>query len=167
MNMDTTPIQSKFTPLNGIPESNAASEVDEDSEPQTPTKTTPKKRGSNAVKDKTEGTPAKKRTPTKAKAVKEPKTPKAKAVKEKAPKGAAGKSDKRPIPLSFEEADEADRLLVEMKNHGATWKEIKEMWVEKTGQVPGGSTLSGRYSRIKVCSSSSHVISQEALTRSR
>ena len=158
MTMNDAAGTNKFTPLNRETESNIASDSGEEPAPHPTPKASPKKRGANAVKDEADGSPTKKRAPAKPKVAKEAKAPKEKVVKEKAPKSskaaaAATKGDKRPIPSSFEEADEADRLLVQMKNDGASWKDIKDMWVSKTGQVPGNSTLSGRFTRIKGISS--------------
>ena len=150
MIMDNAPEENKFTPINDESDSNDASDADEEPVAQPTPKATPKKRGAAAIKEEgADESPAKKRAPAKPKAAKEPKAPKAKVVKEKATKASSAKSNSRPIPQTFEEADEADKLLVEMKNKGSSWKAIKDMWVAKTGQVPGGSTLSGRYARIK------------------
>lgn len=40
-------------------------------------------------------------------------------------------------------------MLLRMKEDGKTWAEIREAWEEMTGDKVGGSTLSGRYTRIK------------------
>ncbi|MCJ1467130.1 hypothetical protein MMC07_005752 [Pseudocyphellaria aurata] len=55
----------------------------------------------------------------------------------------------REIPSSYEEADEADRLLLDMRDSGVPWKIIRAAWTEKTRQPTGGSTLPNRYKRIK------------------
>ncbi len=88
-------------------------------------------------------TPKKKRTPTKAKAEdveaedggEEAVTPR----KRKAP--SAPVTPGRPIPANFEAADEADRMLVKMKDDGLGWAEIRAAWTKATGETPGASTL--------------------------
>ena len=40
----------------------------------------------------------------------------------------------RGIPASWDEADEADRMLVTMKERGEGWSEIRAAWKEATGQ---------------------------------
>ena len=47
----------------------------------------------------------------------------------------------RPIPANFEAADEADRMLVKMKDDGSGWPEIRAAWKDVTGETPGVSTL--------------------------
>ena len=48
-----------------------------------------------------------------------------------APKGAP--ADPRPVPTSWDDADDADKMLMTMKQAGKTWEEIREAWEEKTG----------------------------------
>ena len=48
-----------------------------------------------------------------------------------APKGAP--ADPRPVPTSWDDADDADKMLMTMKQVGKTWEEIREAWEEKTG----------------------------------
>ena len=40
-------------------------------------------------------------------------------------------------------------MLLRMKDEGKPWAEIREAWENLTGEKVGGSTLSGRYARIK------------------
>ncbi|MCJ1466260.1 hypothetical protein MMC07_004879 [Pseudocyphellaria aurata] len=56
----------------------------------------------------------------------------------------------RDIPISYEEADEADKLLLDMRDSGTPWKIIRAAWTEKNRQETGGSTLPNRYKRIKI-----------------
>ena len=70
------------------------------------------------------------------------------ARKRNAPAGSI--APPRGIPKSWSEAEEADRLLVTMKDAGKPWDEIRKMWKEKTGQDTANSTLPNRYARVKV-----------------
>ena len=54
-----------------------------------------------------------------------------------------------PIPLTLASAHPADKKILEMKDAGKPWREIKPIWEEMTGQTVGDSTLSVRYSQIK------------------
>lgn len=51
--------------------------------------------------------------------------------KRNAPKG--GVADQRGIPSSWDEADEADRMMFTLKDQGATWSVIREKWTAMTG----------------------------------
>lgn len=73
------------------------------------------------------------------------------------------------IPTSADQLSAEDRMLIKMKEvsfvsdprpylfllitplyqDGKGWAEIKEAWHIMTGTVPGGTTLSGRYIRLK------------------
>ncbi|KAL6719799.1 hypothetical protein ACLMJK_001720 [Lecanora helva] len=55
----------------------------------------------------------------------------------------------RRIPSSLESADEADRMLVEWKDNGKKWPEIRKEYEEMIGSATGDSTLPNRYERIK------------------
>lgn len=70
------------------------------------------------------------------------------ARKRNAPAGSI--APPRGIPKSWDEAEEADRLLVTMKEDGKAWDEIRKMWKEQTGQDTANSTLPNRYARVKV-----------------
>jgi hypothetical protein len=62
----------------------------------------------------------------------------------RAPKN--GIMDSRPIPRSYDECDEADKALLDMRDEEKkTWKEIRVVWEELTGQKTGTSTLPNRY----------------------
>jgi hypothetical protein len=62
----------------------------------------------------------------------------------RAPKN--GIIDSRPIPRSYEECDEADKALIDMRDKGKkTWVEVRVAWEEFTGQKTGASTLPNRY----------------------
>ena len=54
-----------------------------------------------------------------------------------------------PIPLSWETATPADRMMIALKEAGEPWSAIREAWMEETGQKVGASTLPRRYSRIR------------------
>ena len=51
--------------------------------------------------------------------------------KRNAPKG--GIADQRGIPLSWDEADDADKMMFTMKDQGAPWAVIREKWTAMTG----------------------------------
>lgn len=115
-------------------------------------------------------TPKKKRTPAKPKVV-TPKavtdnaetdneddetmtTPKAKTTPSKSKSNDDGTPRKRTpasaiapsrsIPTSWEEASDADKLLVKMKEEGSDWSTIRAAWKDATGQDTGASTLPNR-----------------------
>ncbi|KAL9604145.1 MAG: hypothetical protein Q9219_000733 [cf. Caloplaca sp. 3 TL-2023] len=97
-----------------------------------------------------------------SKAPSTPKTPKNKAPTKEKPdaintkgtprkRSAADKvADKISLPTTWAEAGDADKTLVEMKNAGKTWSEIREMWLEKTGQEVATSTLPNRFKRLQI-----------------
>lgn len=110
----------------------------------------PKKRG---AADKDDAAVAKKkRSPTKAKPVKAeaadgeeevnvPQTPQTPQTPRKRKASAAAVAPGRVIPANLEAADEADRMLVRMKDEGSGWLEIRAAWKDLTGESPGASTL--------------------------
>ncbi len=51
--------------------------------------------------------------------------------KRNAPKG--GIADQRGIPLSWDEADDADKMMFTLKGQGAPWAVIREKWTAMTG----------------------------------
>ena len=51
--------------------------------------------------------------------------------KRNAPKG--GIADQRGIPISWDEADDADKMMFTMKDEGASWSVIREKWTAMTG----------------------------------
>ncbi|TKA81975.1 hypothetical protein B0A49_00470 [Cryomyces minteri] len=55
----------------------------------------------------------------------------------------------RAIPRTMEECNEADRMLLSMRDTGKAWDEIKEAWEAATGEKVGRSTLPNRYTRLK------------------
>ena len=62
----------------------------------------------------------------------------------RAPKN--GIMDSRPIPRCYNECDEADKALLDMRDkENKTWKQIRAVWEELTGQKTGTSTLPNRY----------------------
>ncbi|KAF3482692.1 uncharacterized protein GIQ15_02016 [Arthroderma uncinatum] len=132
---------------NGAAVKNEEADIDNPQPPQTPV--TPHKRGrkpkaatgaggaitAEEADDEAE-TPSKKKRGTPGKA-----TPS---------KGTPSKAGKRPLPNSLEEASEEDKMLLRMKDEeNKPWGEIKAAWEAATGEPIGGSTLSGRYQRIK------------------
>ncbi len=110
-------------------------------------KTSPKKR--TAAEKDVPTTPKKKRSPTKVKsednegedAAEEPLSPHTPQTPRKRNKPSTPVTPGRPIPTSLELADEADRMLVKMKDDGVAWKEIREAWTRVTGETTGASTL--------------------------
>ncbi len=50
----------------------------------------------------------------------------------------------RGIPTSWDDASDADRLLVNMKNDGTDWNTIRAAWKKCTGQDTAPSTLPNR-----------------------
>jgi hypothetical protein len=67
----------------------------------------------------------------------------------RAPKN--GIIDSRPIPRSYEECDEADKALIDMRDKGKkTWVEVRVAWEEFTGQKTGASTLPNRYKYVPI-----------------
>lgn len=71
---------------------------------------------------------------------------------------AAGKKG-RPIPTSYENACDEDKMLLRLKDQESkTWSEIAAAWTGMTGENTKGTTLSTRYMRIKA---SLAVMSQE------
>ena len=64
--------------------------------------------------------------------------------KRRAPKN--GISESRIIPRSYEECDNADKALLDMRDvERKTWKEIRNAWEGVTGHKTGASTLPNRY----------------------
>ncbi|RMY60678.1 hypothetical protein D0865_01393 [Hortaea werneckii] len=106
----------------------------EDAAPKKKTKLTPKTPGSKGTKS---GTPKKKKPLN-------PTTP-AKA-----------------IPRSYDESGPADRQLLDMRDNGKTWPEIRAAWETLTGEKTGASTLPNRYVRLK---SNFTVVQEEDLPR--
>ena len=130
--MDKASTVNKFTPLNKGSVTHGASAIDETIELEHTPNNTPKKRGATATKDGTEGSPAKK--------TKGPKEDKEKATKVSAP---------RRIPLCYDDADDADKLLFNMKKEGHPMKEIEAKWAKLTGTVPAPRSLATRFARIR------------------
>lgn len=70
-------------------------------------------------------------------------------------KGKAGTPSKRgkglgPIPTSYEEASEEDRMIIRMREkEGKGWAEIRQVIEDITGVKLGGTTLQNRYTRVK------------------
>ena len=105
---------------------------------------TPRKRGRKGAANNNADAPEPEEndTPTKKKRTT---PPKAKPASEK-----TKKAEMRPMPTSYETASPEDRMLLRMKDdEGKGWAEIREAWEAMTGDKVGGSTLSGRYARIK------------------
>lgn len=53
------------------------------------------------------------------------------------------------IPNSKAELSQQDKMLVEWRDAGRSWQDIKAEWAKLTGKPPGGSTLNVRYGRLK------------------
>lgn len=90
---------------------------------------------------------APKANPTLAMSGRKPKTTKVKEAvpfnrQRRAPKNI---TDPRPIPRSYQECDEADKMLIDMREEGKYWKDIRVAWEELTNSKTGASTLPNRY----------------------
>lgn len=55
----------------------------------------------------------------------------------------------RPIGASYEECSDFDKNLIDMRDAGRTWVDIRKEWQKLTGDSVGQSTLPNRYSRLK------------------
>ncbi|RMY61751.1 hypothetical protein D0865_00822 [Hortaea werneckii] len=66
------------------------------------------------------------------------------------------------IPRSYDESGPADRQLLDMRDNGSTWPEIRAAWESLTGEKTGSSTLPNRYVRLK---SNFTVVQEEDLPR--
>lgn len=73
-------------------------------------------------------------------------TYKGKARKRNAPRNAVAIG--RGIPVSWDAADDADKMLVNLKNKGEDWHTIRGAWTAVTGQPTAGSTLPNRFRRM-------------------
>jgi hypothetical protein len=47
---------------------------------------------------------------------------------------------------TFNQCSDYDRMLIEWKESGRTWEDIRKKWSEMTGDVTATSTLPNRYS---------------------
>ncbi|ODM14571.1 hypothetical protein SI65_10057 [Aspergillus cristatus] len=91
---------------------------------------TPKKR----VREKTQTTMGENESPTKKSKAKSP----------------GKKAGLGPIPTSYDEASEEDKLIIKMREKdGQGWSDIRKVIEEITGVKFGGSSLSNRYGRMK------------------
>ncbi|RMY63084.1 hypothetical protein D0863_10746 [Hortaea werneckii] len=113
----------------------------EDAIPKKKAKPTLKTPGSKGNKS---GTPKKLTLPPKKKKPTKPSTP--------------GKA----IPRSYDECGPADRQLLDMRDSGSSWPEIRAAWEALTGEKTGASTLPNRYVRLK---SNFTVVQEEDLPR--
>ncbi len=107
--------------------------------PAKPKVATPKAVTDNAEtdnEDETMTTPKAKTTPSKSKS-NDDGTPRKRAT-------ASAIAPSRSIPTSWEEASDADKLLVKMKEEGSDWSTIRAAWKDATGQDTGASTLPNR-----------------------
>lgn len=107
--------------------------------PAKPKDVTPKAVTDNAEadnEDETRTTPKAKTTPSKSKG-NDDGTPRKRAA-------ASAIAPSRSIPSSWEDASDADKLLVKMKDEGSDWGAIRAAWKEATGQETGASTLPNR-----------------------
>jgi len=114
------------------------------------------------------------RTPSKRKPA-TPKTPKSAATSRKAARKSAGTSaaklaskpqdeipfnrqrrapkngitEARPIARCYDECDEADKALIDLREREMkTWRDIRLVWEDMTGQKTGTSTLPNRYEYV-------------------
>ncbi|KAI7263105.1 hypothetical protein KC345_g9234 [Hortaea werneckii] len=66
------------------------------------------------------------------------------------------------IPRSYDECGPPDRQLLDMRDNGSSWPEIRTAWEKLTGEKTGASTLPNRYVRLK---SNFTVVQEEDLPR--
>ena len=145
----TTPAKAKKAPTVVANEQGTTNGNDEGVNPVTPKK----KRAPTKTKN---GTPNGTINDAEADGDGDPTTPKVKVSPSKTKTSGDGTPRKRSaptagvvapsrgIPTSWEEATEADRLLVNMKNDGADWNAIRNAWKQATGQETAPSTLPNR-----------------------
>ena len=55
----------------------------------------------------------------------------------------------RKLPASYEEANEADKMLWDSRKDGVIYSKIREDWEKITGEKIGASTLPNRFERLK------------------
>ena len=96
-------------------------------EPVTPTRTNRATANGKVTPSGTSNSKAKSCSPSKSSGLTAKSTPR----KRNAPKG--GVADQRGIPSSWDEADEADRMMFTLKDQGASWGVIREKWTAMTG----------------------------------
>ncbi|PPJ55105.1 hypothetical protein CBER1_01519 [Cercospora berteroae] len=112
-----------------------------------------KKRKLGAAEEDNPATPANKRAKGKAAAASD--TPDSSAIKpasarQKQTRTYKGKNAiSRPIPRTFEECDEVDKMLIEWRDQKKEWGPIKAEWKRLTGEATAVSTLPNRYTRLK------------------
>ncbi|KAL0264797.1 hypothetical protein SLS55_000750 [Diplodia seriata] len=109
--------------------------------PVTETPKTPHAAKRSAAESTEDGSPVKK---TKGRASPKTATP---ARQRRAPVKAP--STARMIATSVDQLSSEDRLLLNMKDEGKSWKEIGEAWKMITGVAPAKSTLPNRYARLR------------------
>ncbi|RMY81271.1 hypothetical protein D0862_12411 [Hortaea werneckii] len=150
------------------------SEGEQDDTPLTPHTITSMKRMRKVNKDVTDANegdfednnndsaedapPIKKARPT-------PKTPGSKGTKSGTPKKKKPTKPTTPakaIPRSYDDCGPADRQLLDMRDGGKSWPEIRAAWETLTGEKTGASTLPNRYVRLK---SNFTVVQEEDLPR--
>lgn len=51
----------------------------------------------------------------------------------------------RMIPRTLDECEDIDKNLINMRDSGKGWPEIRKMWQDATGERTGKSTLPNRY----------------------
>lgn len=57
----------------------------------------------------------------------------------------------RKMPISYADADEADKLLWDLRQQGEPWSEVRRQVANLTGVEYGASTLPNRLERLKAC----------------
>lgn len=76
-------------------------------------------------------------------------------------------SSARSIATSMDELSAEDRLLLNMKDQGKSWKEIGEAWKAATGVAPAKSTLPNRYARLRANITSMSDVDQQNLAAAK
>ncbi|KFZ05603.1 hypothetical protein V501_08187 [Pseudogymnoascus sp. VKM F-4519 (FW-2642)] len=141
---DSSALKSYYAPT-----PNGGSSPVSATEERIPEPTTPKANKPAAKARAATGTPgSKKKRAAGEDGENDPFTTPTKKIKAAAGTPKTGNGKGMSIGASVDQLSHEDKVLVQMKQDGKGWPEIREKWKEMTGKVPGGSTLSNRYARI-------------------
>ena len=72
-----------------------------------------------------------------------------KSLGKKTPPSRQPKAKSTPVPKTMDELNEADKVMLEMKEEGVSWGKIKSVWESLMGHSVGLSTLSVRWCKLK------------------
>ncbi|KAK3697296.1 hypothetical protein LTR37_017529 [Vermiconidia calcicola] len=78
-------------------------------------------------------------------------TPRKKAKGTPARQRKANKTPNKALPManSYALSADHDKMLIDKRNAGASWEEIRKEWAKMTGEQTAHSTLPNRYSRLQ------------------